>query len=127
MLLTEAPGELPGPGEIGVPVPCPVQPGQCILSDILVGYMDAVGPHVGFYSDPHPAFIDPALPSIFPLATFLGETGAMQDLTAPLGFAGTGYTVAATSDHEIVPLPAAVWLFGSAIGVIGVMRRKASV
>jgi hypothetical protein len=131
VMLTEAPGEIPGPGEIGIPVPCPVQPGQCILSDIVVGYMDAVGAHVGFYSDPHPAFLDPALPGLFPIASFLGETGAMQDVTGLLGFASTsgtpGFTVGVMSDHEIVPVPAAVWLFGSAIGVIGVMRRKAAV
>ena len=124
VMLTEAPGELSGAGEIGIAVPCPVQPGQCILSDIVVGYLDAVGPHVGFYSDPHPVFLDPLLPIIFPLATYLGETGTMQDVTGALGFDGTGFTVGVMSDHEIVPVPAAAWLFASAAGLLSLARRK---
>jgi hypothetical protein len=30
------------------------------------------------------------------------------------------------SAQSVIPLPAAVWLFGSALGVMGVMRRKIS-
>lgn len=124
VLLTEGPGELPGPGEIGLPVPCPVQPGQCILSDIVVGFLDPTGAHVGFYSDPHPVFGSPELPIIFSSAAFLGETGALQDVTGLLGFTGTGFTVGVMSDHEVVPLPAAAWLFASAAGLLGLVRRK---
>lgn len=32
--------------------------------------------------------------------------------------------VQVTYEYNVVPVPAAVWLFGSAIGIMGVMRRK---
>ena len=45
-----------------------------------------------------------------------------------LGFASTsGATIAIDNfGAQVVPVPAAVWLFGSALGLLGWMRRKAS-
>lgn len=34
--------------------------------------------------------------------------------------------VQVTYEYNVVPVPAAVWLFGSALGIMGVMRRKMS-
>jgi hypothetical protein len=34
--------------------------------------------------------------------------------------------VQVTYEYNVVPVPAAVWLFGSALGIMGVMRRKIS-
>ena len=36
------------------------------------------------------------------------------------------YSGTVASTCNVVPVPAAVWLFGSALGLIGVMRRRAT-
>jgi hypothetical protein len=40
---------------------------------------------------------------------------------------GGPYDTFATFNVNVVPVPAAVWLFGSALGLMGVMRRRAAV
>ena len=56
--------------------------------------------------------------------TFTGETFASLGITAGnytvASWAGDSITLNATA----VPVPAAVWLFGSALGMLGWMRRK---
>ena len=80
------------------------------------------------FSDLHPLFADPTLGSIIALldpTRMAVETGFEIDVsgffrgaTAPNGLAaGTLY---AFSD---VPVPAAAWLFGSALGLLGLRRR----
>jgi hypothetical protein len=41
-------------------------------------------------------------------------------LTNPPGSGSSGYTYT----FSVVPVPAAVWLFGSALGLLGVARRQ---
>ena len=47
--------------------------------------------------------------------------------TLPSGSANGGYTYTFTAGPQVVvPVPAAVWLFGSALGLLGVARRRRS-
>jgi hypothetical protein len=43
-----------------------------------------------------------------------------------LGSGGAGFFDSITLERTVVPVPAAVWLFGSALGLLGWMRRKVS-
>jgi len=52
-------------------------------------------------------------------SSFNGTTLVVSNETATSGYRYTFSTVA-----QVVPVPAAVWLFGSAIGLLGVARRK---
>jgi hypothetical protein len=102
---------------------------QGCLSDIIM-YVDggfAAPPNVVMFSDLHPLFADPTLGSILSRlgGRLLLETGLEQDVssyftgaTAPGGLAPG--TLLAFSD---VPVPAAAWLFGSALGLLGLRRR----
>ena len=129
VLLTEPVGTIPEPGEAAVPIPCPLVGQQCILSDIVVGLLDTSGlAHVGFYSDPHPVFFSGDLALIFG-APQLVEDGTFQDVTGLLGFLPSavspgGPRVEVFSD--VVPVPAAAWLFGGALGLLGAFRRRAA-
>ena len=42
-----------------------------------------------------------------------------------LGSGGAGFFDNASFDQVVIPVPAAVWLFGSALGLLGWIRRKA--
>lgn len=58
--------------------------------------------------------------------------GGCTSFQSRLSFLGTGsfdaYSFTGSFEiTEAVPLPAAVWLLGSALGVIGVLRRRASI
>ena len=127
VLLAEPFGTPPTPGEVGISIPCPLVGQQCILSDIVVGLLDTAGvAHVGFYSDPNPVFFSPDLGLILG-APQLFEDGTLQDVTGLLGFLPNavspgGPRVQVFSD--VVPLPAAAWLFGSALGLLGWSRRR---
>lgn len=126
VLLTEPFGVPAEANEVGLLVPCadPTGGQQCVLSDIVVGFLDTTGPHVALYSDPHSLFLNPALPGIFPFAVTLEETGTTQDVTTLLGFdpAATGLQIGVGSD--VVPIPAAGWLFASGLGLLGLSRRR---
>lgn len=50
-------------------------------------------------------------------------TGSFCTMNCGAPYGNPGFEYSALS---VVPVPAAVWLFGSALGVIGVMRRKIS-
>jgi hypothetical protein len=58
-----------------------------------------------------------------------GSTQAISEtLNAAAGtaaLASAGFTQSGTLTLAAVPVPAAVWLFGSALGLVGVMRRRA--
>ena len=129
VLLTEPLGTIPEPGEVAIPIPCPLVGQQCILSDIVVGLLDTSGlAHVGFYSDASPVFFSPDLALILGAPSLL-EDGTFQDVTGLLGFLPTatspgGPRVEVFSD--IVPVPAAAWLFGGALGLLGAVRRRAA-
>jgi hypothetical protein len=43
-----------------------------------------------------------------------------------LGSGGAGFFDDASFDQVVIPVPAAVWLFGSALGLLGWVRRKAA-
>ncbi|MDH5255673.1 MAG: hypothetical protein OEW72_07135 [Gammaproteobacteria bacterium] len=86
-----------------------------------------------------PLLISPALP-------ILANTPVISGLTCSIGTgadqcgvslgagglqisdgAGGSYDTFATFNVNVVPVPAAVWLFGSALGLMGVLRRRATV
>ena len=52
-------------------------------------------------------------------------TGPCTSMPSGAGNGGYSYTFTA-GPQVVVPVPAAVWLFGSALGVMGLMRRKAA-
>lgn len=69
--------------------------------------------------------------AIFSAAMPLTSPGIFELLIAPHGYSPLGafsasyeVTITAALGGAVVPVPAAVWLFGSALGVMGVMRRK---
>jgi len=53
------------------------------------------------------------------------ESGFQYDVD--FSDAGTFTLTALTDGISVVPVPAAVWLFGSALGMLGWMRRRAAV
>jgi len=57
------------------------------------------------------------------------ENGAWLDQLADKPFGGDAWPVTFPgmwADVELVPIPAAVWLFGSALGLLGWVRRRAT-
>jgi hypothetical protein len=107
--------------------PGPVDPGEtCVpyqgscLSDIVIAMQNAGGPPtIALFSDPNPVISDPNLPlaALIPLL----ETGTLQDMTPFLAPATGGIQVLAMSD---VPVPGAVWLLPSALGLLGLRRKR---
>lgn len=78
-----------------------------------------------------PLFLSPSLaivgntPMVTGLTCSIG-TGSDQ-CGVSLGAAGLefgGYNAFLTFNTNVVPVPAAVWLFGSALGLVGAMRRR---
>ena len=70
------------------------------------------------------ALVPFALPTVFTSAL---ETGAPQTFSIPGLCQGCiDITLMVTSDLEPVPLPAGIWLLGSALGGINFMRRRLS-
>ena len=60
--------------------------------------------------------------------TYSLEYSATVPLGDPSGFGGVKYRFDATGTISAVPVPAAVWLFGSGLlGLVGVARRKTKV
>ena len=74
------------------------------------------------YSD----FIDPNAGDIY--AAFAGGAGnAPGTALGPAGdplLAGDEYIVTFAAAEAVVPVPAAVWLFASALGLLGWVRRR---
>jgi len=58
-----------------------------------------------------------------PFGNTMLMTTSLTEGTFALSFSETG---AITVGAEVVPLPAAVWMFGSALGLLGWMRRKSA-
>jgi hypothetical protein len=58
-------------------------------------------------------------------ASFTGIGAVGNPVRISLNGLGTNNVVFGASTAPVVPLPAAVWLFGSALGLVGVMRRRA--
>jgi hypothetical protein len=126
VVLLEPPGEVPGPGEVPIPVLLPT--GQtAILSDLVISTLGITSapPFVSLLSDGHqdlPA-IASALPGI-PGVVYLVETGLLQDLTPFLVPPGLPFGVQVASDVTI-PEPSSSVL--AAFGLIGLVvwrRRK---
>jgi hypothetical protein len=123
--LIDPAGEILQPGETCVPLSGPNTDGPCI-SDIVVAMMNGGGalPTIAMFSDPHPVITDPNLP--FAALIAVQETGQLQDISGPLLalIQQAGLNVMVSSDVETVPVPAAAWLFGSALGLLGIRPRK---
>jgi hypothetical protein len=99
----------------------PGSPQGCI-SDIVAYISSAVGPpNVAMWSDPNLLLGASAIATLAGPGSVIFEDGTLQDLSLLLGVPAPG-SVFARSD--VVPVPAAVWLFGSALGLMGVVRRK---
>ncbi len=61
------------------------------------------------------------------LLDFYASDSVIGDVPSGTGNFSSGYNVRLQfTPIEVVPIPAAVWLFGSALGLMGVMRRKIS-
>ena len=83
-----------------------------------------LGPHgEGFISS---SFDYGALPAGYYEATsfVVHGNGHRDDFTMTSDFVGGGYNISFAGFHSI-PIPAAVWLFGSALGLLGWFRRRA--
>ena len=65
-----------------------------------------------------------------PLAAFDAESGLLtlfvEGRSAEENPDGTDLTYQFTVQTSVIPVPAAVWLFGSALGLLGWMRRRAA-
>lgn len=55
---------------------------------------------------------------------FQSDAGIRDIVVAGNLFAGSGFSFDNVSRSQIVPIPAAVWLFGSGLGLLSWMRRK---
>ncbi len=104
------------------------------------GEYDADGCISGFSGDPAGSLFGPvqchyefdvAVSGGVPFAITLALDGNVRlstlDLTRTLTIRATGVEFTSESGAfltQVVPIPAAVWLFGSALGLMGVMRRK---
>ena len=53
------------------------------------------------------------------------DNGHRDDFTLTSNFIGGGYDITLSAVHSI-PIPAAFWLFGSGLGMLGWMRRKSA-
>ena len=53
-----------------------------------------------------------------------GSVGHLLLTSSRFTSSGAGNNIREELDFSVVPVPAAVWLFGSALGVMGVVRRK---
>jgi hypothetical protein len=64
-------------------------------------------------------------PSVSFLADLMSNTTYTVRTVFSFGINGTGVTADATTSVNAVPIPTAVWLFGSGlIGMVGIARRK---
>jgi len=129
VLVLEAPGETADPGVDVLTVPNPQDPSHpFVVSDAIarLGVPGTDNFRILFGSDGDP-FLRPAFDILSQLSlqlTVIVETGQMQDVTAELGLAGTGYTVAFRSDVPApVPLPGSLGLAITALATLGAKRR----
>lgn len=83
-----------------------------------------------------PVFLSPALPlsantPVVSALTCLIGSGIGDQCGVSLGSGGleinNQFSAFLTFNTAVVPLPAAAWLFGSALGLVGVMRRRTAV
>ena len=59
-----------------------------------------------------------------PIVTLWGADGTYDDMTG--AFDTNSTTLGTDLTFQVVPVPAAVWFFGSALGLLGWIRRKAA-
>lgn len=83
----------------------------------------------GFNDTAYPT--DPIIAMAIDLASFGGLTGSYDQMRLTIGDGYTSDSAVAsfvgTYNTTVVPVPAAVWLFGSGlIGLVGLMRRRKS-
>lgn len=105
------------------PTPCLGSGGGNNCSDGTTDLLPASVTMYGFTESPSGIFIDPGWTSSImwfstPLAPSL--------TTATESFVSFAPAMGLVAGPSVVPIPAAVWLFGSALGVMSVMRRKIS-
>ena len=96
---------------------------RCI-SDIVGAIQDATGLSVVLWSDPYLPLGAGGIENFFGPNNVIYETGALQDISGLLNLPVPGFVQVQSDVEGVVPVPAAVWLFGSALGLVGVMRRK---
>jgi len=123
VILLEPSNEPPDPTET------PVNwPGVGQVSDVIVGDFQsapAAGPGVEFISDGDPQLqqiVNQIQAGAFPNVTFLTETGALQDVSGPLGSSTFGLQVLVQSD--VVPEPSTLLLLAGGLAGIAASSRR---
>jgi len=83
-----------------------------------------LGPHgESFVSSPYNYGILPAGSTSQETYVVHGENGHKDTITMTSDFAGGGFLVSLSAVHA-VPIPGAVWLFGSGLALLGWLKRK---
>jgi len=99
----------------------PGSPQGC-LSDIVAYIAGQFGPpNVAMWSDPNLLQGASAIATLAGPGSLIYEDGTLQDISLLLGVAPPASILV---QSDVVPVPAAVWLFGSALGLMGAIRRK---
>lgn len=99
-----------------------------LTSDAAASLQETIGHILGPHGEAFDASsIDygPLPASFFTAESYIGHDGHQDDFSFTSDFVGGAYEITIAGAHS-VPIPAAAWLLGSGLGLLGWLRRKAS-